>query len=190
MSIRNTAVPIERVEVSAYRIPTDLPEADGTYAWDSTTLVVVEATAGGMRGLGHTYADTATARLIRDTLAASVRGRNAFDLPGAWDAMIHSIRNLGRPGIASMAISGVDVALWDLKAKLLDLPLCKLLGQAREAVPVYGSGGFTSYSIAQLQQQLGGFDVSKLRGNVEQRPSLKRKATIGGTPEIEFAEST
>lgn len=157
VTIRTTAVPIERIDVSAYRIPTDLPEADGTYAWDSTTLVVVEVTAGGARGLGYTYADTATAALIHDTLADIVRGRNAFDVPGAWEAMVHSIRNLGRPGVASMAISGVDVALWDLKAKLLDLPLCKLLGQAREAVPVYGSGGFTSYSIAQLQQQLGGW---------------------------------
>jgi len=148
---------IEGVRASAYEIPTDSDESEGTLSWTSTVLVVVEATAGGMRGLGHTYADTATARLIRDTLAASVRGRNAFDLPGAWDAMVRSIRNLGRPGIASMAISGVDVALWDLKAKLLDLPLCKLIGQAREAVPVYGSGGFTSYSITQLQQQLGGW---------------------------------
>src|SRR6185437_15279301 len=146
MPTRDTATPIEQLTVAAYIIPTDFPEADGTYAWDSTTLVVVEATAGGVRGLGYTYADTATATLIHDSLAASVRGRNAFDVPGAWDAMVHSIRNLGRPGIASMAISGVDVALWDLKAKLLDLPLCKLLGQAREAVPVYGSGGFTSYS--------------------------------------------
>lgn len=155
MPIRNTDISIERITVSAYTVPTDLPEADGSYAWNSTTLVLVEATAGGITGLGYTYADPATATLIHDTLADIVRGRNAFDVPGAWAAMAYSIRNLGRPGIASMAISGVDVALWDLKAKLLDLPLCRLLGQAREAVPVYGSGGFTSYSIAQLQQQLG-----------------------------------
>jgi L-alanine-DL-glutamate epimerase-like enolase superfamily enzyme len=154
-SVRNTNTLIDQVEVSAYTVPTDFPEADGTIAWNATTLVVVEVSAGGVRGLGYTYADTATAVLIRETLAEVVRGRNAFDIPGAWAAMVHSIRNLGRPGIASMAISGVDVALWDLKAKLLDLPLCKLLGQARDAVPVYGSGGFTSYSLEQLQRQLG-----------------------------------
>jgi L-alanine-DL-glutamate epimerase-like enolase superfamily enzyme len=157
VAARDTDVNIERVDVSAYTIPTDLPEADGTISWDSTTLVVVEASADGARGLGYTYADAATATLIRDTLAGVVTGRNAFDVPGAWAAMVHSIRNLGRPGIASMAISGVDVCLWDLKAKLLELPLCKLLGQVHDAVPVYGSGGFTTYSLEQLQRQLGGW---------------------------------
>ena len=157
VSARTTDATIERLTVSAYTIPTDQPEADGTYAWNATTLVLVEATAGKTTGLGYTYADTATATLIHDMLADVVRGRNAFDVPGAWDAMVHSIRNLGRPGVASMAISGVDTALWDLKAKLLDLPLCKLFGQAHDAVPVYGSGGFTTYSIAALQKQFSGW---------------------------------
>ena len=62
---------IERLDVSTYIIPTDFPESDGTLAWDETTLVLVEPTAGGVRGLGYTYADTATARLIKDLLAGS-----------------------------------------------------------------------------------------------------------------------
>ncbi|CCF82966.1 enolase C-terminal domain-like protein [Nitrolancea hollandica] len=150
-------VPIEQVDVSAYTIPTDFPESDGTLAWDSTTMVLVEITAGGKRGVGFTYADTATARLIKDRLAGIVVGQNAMAIPQLWDAMVHSIRNLGRPGISSMAIAGVDTALWDLKARLLDLPLITLLGANRAAIPVYGSGGFTSYSIAQLQEQLAGW---------------------------------
>lgn len=154
---RGDALPIERVDVSAYKIPTDAPEADGTYAWDSTTLVVAEASAGGTRSVGYTYADTATARLIKDTLADVVRGRDAMDVPGCWSAMVRKIRNLGRPGIASMAIAAVDGALWDLKARLLDVSLVALLGAVRDAAPVYGSGGFTSYSIEQLQRQLGGW---------------------------------
>ena len=81
-----------------------------------------------MTGLGYTYADTATATLIHDLLAEVVRGRDAMGVPGAWSAMVAAIRNLGRPGIASMAISAVDAALWDLKARLLDLPLVTLLG--------------------------------------------------------------
>ncbi len=148
---------VERVAVSAYIIPTDLPESDGTLQWDSTTLVLVELTAGGRQGIGYTYADTATARLIHDTLAGIVQGRSALDIPGAWQAMVHAIRNLGRPGIASMAIAAVDVALWDLKAKLLDLTLVALLGAVRQGVAAYGSGGFTSYSLKQLHQQLGGW---------------------------------
>lgn len=157
VATHTTALKVDRIDTSAYVIPTDQPEADGTIAWDSTTLVVVEATSGDVRGLGYTYADEATATLIRDKLAAVVSGREAFDIPDAWAAMVHEIRNLGRPGIASMAISAVDVALWDLKAKLLDLPLCSLLGRARDVVPVYGSGGFTSYSIRTLQRQLRGW---------------------------------
>ncbi len=155
--MRATEAGIERIDVSAYRIPTDAPEADGTYAWDATTLVLVEAYAGGRCGLGFTYADTATATLVKDVLARVVCGRNAMDVPGCWEAMVRSIRNLGRPGIASMAISAVDVALWDLKGRLLDLSLVDLLGAVRDAVPVYGSGGFTSYSIGQLQAQLRGW---------------------------------
>jgi len=106
MAIYDSAVPIDTIEVSAYKIPTDSPEADGTYAWDSTTLVLVEAAAGDRRGLGYTYADTATATLIRDGLAQEVTGRDALDVPGCWEAMVHKIRNLGRPGIVSMAIAG------------------------------------------------------------------------------------
>lgn len=150
-------VPIEAVEVAAYTVPTERPESDGTLAWDSTTLVVVHASGGGTRGLGYTYADTATARLVADRLAAVVRGREAMAVPAAWTAMVQSIRNLGRPGIAQMAIAAVDAALWDLKARLLALPFCALLGRARDRVPIYGSGGFTSYSEGELAEQLGGW---------------------------------
>lgn len=149
--------PIERLEVAAYTIPTDRPESDGTLAWSKTTLVVVHASAGGARGLGYTYADVATARLVDDKLVEVVRGRDAMDVPGAWAAMVRSIRNLGRPGIAQMAIAAVDGALWDLKARLLGLPLATLLGRARDRVPIYGSGGFTSYTEAELAEQLGGW---------------------------------
>jgi L-alanine-DL-glutamate epimerase-like enolase superfamily enzyme len=150
-------VPIEAVEVSAYEIPTDAPESDGTLAWAKTTLVVVEAAAGGVRGLGYTYADTATAKLVESRLAALVCGKDALDIPRAFEAMVRSIRNLGRPGIASMAISAVDAALWDLKARLLELPLARLLGAVRDAVPVYGSGGFASYSLERIEEQLAGW---------------------------------
>src|SRR3954468_9001183 len=115
-------VPIESVEVSASRTPAAAPESDGTFAWESTTLVLVEATAGGRTGLGYSYADAATAVLIRESLAEVVRGRDAMGVPGAWSAMVESARNLGRPGVASMAISAVDSALWDLKGRLLGLP--------------------------------------------------------------------
>lgn len=148
-------VPIERVDVSAYTVPTDFPESDGTLKWDSTTMVIVEATAGGKRSLGYTYADVATAKLIQELLVNIMVGRDAMSVPDIWFAMVHAIRNLGRAGIASMAIAAVDSSLWDLKARLLEVPLVTLLGARRESAIVYGSGGFTSYSRQQLQRQLG-----------------------------------
>lgn len=147
--------PIDSLAVSAFTVPTKTPESDGTLEWTSTTLVLVEVSAANTRGIGYTYADVATARLIADRLRDVVVGRDAMDIPAAWSAMRRSIRNLGRPGICSMAIAAVDTALWDLKARLLDLPLAALFGQVRESIPVYGSGGFTSYSISELQQQFG-----------------------------------
>lgn len=151
------AAPIETIEVSAYEIPTDAPESDGTLAWDSTTLVLVEVSAGGQSGLGYTYGHQAIATLIRDKLASVIVGREALDIGKCWLALVESIRNLGRPGICSMAIAALDIALWDLKARLLEQPLVALLGAWHSSVPVYGSGGFTSYSETQLCNQLIGW---------------------------------
>ncbi len=150
-------VSLEGLTVSTYTVPTDLPESDGTLEWDSTTMVLVHATAAGKTGLGYTYADSATASLIHHRLAKLLIGMDAMTPPSAYLSMWRGIRNLGRPGICSMAISAVDCALWDLKAKLLDLPLVTLLGQVRVGVPIYGSGGFTSYSDHQLAAQLSGW---------------------------------
>ena len=152
--LRRGGIPIDEMAVSAYLIPTDGPESDGTLEWHHTTLVLVEASAGGEQGLGYGYADLGTAHLIKEMLIDVVKGHDAMAVPDCWIAMVQAIRNMGRPGIASMAISVVDAALWDLKARLLNLPLVTLLGAVRDAVPVYGSGGFTSYSIDRLQTQL------------------------------------
>jgi L-alanine-DL-glutamate epimerase-like enolase superfamily enzyme len=149
--------PVEHLEVLAYEVPTDAPEADGTLSWNETTIVVVTAHGGGETGLGYTYADTSTATLAQSKLAEVVSGLDAMAPQAAWRKMVGAIRNLGRPGVCSMAVAAVDTALWDLKARLLGLPLCRLLGMVRESAPVYGSGGFTSYSTVRLQEQLAGW---------------------------------
>src|SRR3954469_1684077 len=115
--------PVQRLSVAAYSVPTDAPEADGTLAWGATTIVVVHVEGGGERGIGYTYADVATARLVDEHLAEGVCGADALSPPRSWWAMARALRNLGRPGVAALALSAVDVALWDLKAKLLSLPL-------------------------------------------------------------------
>jgi L-alanine-DL-glutamate epimerase-like enolase superfamily enzyme len=150
-------IPVLSIRVSSYSIPTDFPESDGTLEWNTTTLVLVEAKAGDKTGLGYTYADLATAAVIGETLRDVVVGGDAMSPNAAYISMWRRVRNLGRPGICSMAISAVDCALWDLKARLLDVPLVTLLGQMREGAQVYGSGGFTSYSDRQLADQLGGW---------------------------------
>jgi len=158
-----SAVPVDRVHVSVYTVPTDGPEADGTIAWDRTTMVLVEVEGGGERGLGWSYAGPGAAEVCDDLLRGVVAGRDVMDVPGTWEAMRHAVRNRGRPGVVSMAMSAVDVALWDLKAKVLDLPLASLLGRVRDAIPAYGSGGFTSYSADRLWAQLGGWADAGLR---------------------------
>ncbi|ETB24457.1 mandelate racemase, partial [Mycobacterium avium 09-5983] len=145
---------IDEVTARVYQIPTDAPEADGTLSWSSTTLVLAEVAAGGRRGIGYTYADGACAALITGALAGSVTGHSALDVPARWQAMVRAMRNNGRPGLVSCAISAVDTALWDLKGKLLGLPVCRLLGMAHDSVPIYGSGGFTSYDDNATRAQL------------------------------------
>lgn len=148
-------LPITKVQASAYKIPTDEPESDGTLAWDSTTLIVAEIEAGGVRGLGYTYAHAAAAALIMSELATALKGKDAWATGDCWLSMVRSIRNQERPGLASMAIAAVDCALWDLKARALGLPLVQLLDAARPTIETYGSGGFTSYSDVRLCDQLG-----------------------------------
>jgi L-alanine-DL-glutamate epimerase-like enolase superfamily enzyme len=153
-SLARRESPIDSLAAHAYRIPTDKPEADGTLAWNATTLVVVETEAAGTRGLGYTYSDASIVGLIVGPLFEAVKRVDVVDPPAAWRAMNVAIRNLGRAGLCATAISAVDTALWDLKARLMDQPLAILFGRSRESVPIYGSGGFTSYSESELCAQL------------------------------------
>jgi L-alanine-DL-glutamate epimerase-like enolase superfamily enzyme len=154
--------PVESVVVSAYEIPTDEPESDGTLEWDSTTIVVVEIAGGGQTGLGYTYGPKAVATLVDEKLTPLLTGSDPVVFTGsdpvkAWDAMGRTLRNAGRPGIGSMAMAAVDIALWDLRARLEARSLVDVLDAAHDSVPIYGSGGFTSYSDDRLAAQLGGW---------------------------------
>ena len=143
--------------VSIYTIPTDSPEADGTFSWASTSMVLVQLESGSVRALGYSYADHATAVLAQKLLTQYVIGSDALCYPATLQKLLAAIRNVGETGVAMMAVSAIDNALWDLRARLLGLPLVSLLGQLRTSLPVYGSGGFTSYSDKQLSKQLGGW---------------------------------
>jgi L-alanine-DL-glutamate epimerase-like enolase superfamily enzyme len=148
---------IVEVRVRTYTVPTGRPEQDGTLDWNATTLVLAEIEGGGVIGQGFVYGDRAAAGIMRDTLAPLIRGRNALDIPGCWQAMATALRNLGRPGVGTTALSVLDVALWDLKSRMLGLSLSRLLGTVRDGVPAYGSGGFTTYTDDDLARQLEGW---------------------------------
>jgi L-alanine-DL-glutamate epimerase-like enolase superfamily enzyme len=188
-----TRTSIEKLTASAYEIPTDEPESDGTFEWDSTTIVVAEARAGGEVGLGYTYTHAAAARLIEDTLAEAVEGRDALEVRSAWHAMSSALRNIGRPGLGFMAISAVDLALWDLKARLLEQPLVSVLDAVHDEVPIYGSGGFCSYSDRKLREQLGGWaeqGIPRVKMKVGREPERDRdrvgaaRAAVGDDVEL------
>ncbi|HET7266717.1 MAG TPA: enolase C-terminal domain-like protein [Oleiagrimonas sp.] len=155
--MRTSLPPIGRVEAKAWTIPTDAPEADGTIAWDSTTIVTAQVYAGDAIGIGYTYGHRAIAALIKGPLCGCLMDRDPDDIPGAWEHMNRALRNIGRPGVGLMAIAALDHALWDLKARLHDVSVVDLMGAARASVPVYGSGGFTTYDVERLQKQLGGW---------------------------------
>ena len=177
---------VEAIEVAVYTIPTDAPEADGTLTWEATTMVLVEVRSGEICGTGWTYGPPACAHVVTGQLADVVVGGDALDVTAAFDGMVTAVRNAGRPGAVGYAISAVDTALWDLKARLLGLPLHRLLGAVREAVPVYGSGGFTSYDEARLREQLTGW----VSGQRIPRVKIKIGESWGTNPARDLARMT
>ena len=189
-------IPIYRIEALAYEIPTDGPagrEADGTLEWTSTTLVVTVVHADGIAGLGYTYGPAACAALIEEKLADVVLSCDPFAVRACWRSMMAAIRNAGRPGIGAMAVSALDVALWDLKARVLGAPLVDVLDRERDAVPVYGSGGFCNYSLDRLAGQLAAWvdeGIPRVKLKIGRRPEDDAarldavRAAIGPEPEL------
>jgi L-alanine-DL-glutamate epimerase-like enolase superfamily enzyme len=169
--------------VRFYTIPTDAPEADGTCSWDSTSMVLVQLECGTVRALGYTYADAGTAAVANKFLQEIVLDSDPLCHAATLQKMLRQIRNMGETGMAMMAVSAIDNALWDLRARLLDVPLVSLLGQVRTGIPVYGSGGFTTYTDQQLSEQLGswaaqGFSFVKMKigTHPDQDPARVRTA--------------
>ncbi|HEY8456490.1 MAG TPA: enolase C-terminal domain-like protein [Actinopolymorphaceae bacterium] len=191
---------IEHVAVHAFEIPTDGPggtEQDGTMEWTSTTMVLVEVHARGEIGIGYTYGDVSTARFIESMLVPVILGADPMTPPILHSRMSAAVRNAGRTGVGAMALSAADVAVWDLKAKQLGLPLARVLPAYHDDVPIYGSGGFTNYSLTRLVDQLAGWfgqGIPRVKMKISRHPTEdpERLATVrrelGDAPEI-FVDS-
>ncbi len=157
MKIERSEISVQEVDISTYTIPTDAPEGDGTLQWDTTTLIVCRIHAAGKIGFGYSYGNRATGSIADHLATQCLLHRSALDIPALHTSMVEQVRNDGSRGICSMAISALDTALWDLKAKLVGASLLDLLGAAQNSVAAYGSGGFTTYSTQQLTAQLSGW---------------------------------
>ncbi|MGW4247087.1 enolase C-terminal domain-like protein [Nocardia sp. NPDC004722] len=170
---------IDGVTVEVYRFPTPQPEADGTLTWDATTAVVVTVSAGDQHGLGWTYGSPAAATVVERHLGPVLLGCGPEDITDAWARMHKACRNIGTSGVAAHAISAVDIALWDLKARVLGVTLPTLFGKVREATAVYGSGGFVNLTDDQLAEQVldwqsEGCTAVKIKIGIDQRRDLER----------------
>jgi L-alanine-DL-glutamate epimerase-like enolase superfamily enzyme len=175
---------VASVTVEAYEIPTDQPEGDGTLTWDSTVMIVVRVTGAGHEGIGWTYAGRAVKTVVDEKLAAVVIGGDVVSVPAQHEHMVRACRNLGRPGLAACAISAVDIALWDLKARCLGVALSDLWGRARVDVPIYGSGGFTTYDDATTAAQLESWVTAGIP-----RVKIKIGESWGTRPERDLARA-
>lgn len=192
---RRTEVRIDGVRARAYKFPTATqPESDGTLEWDSTTMVLAEISGGGETGIGYTYADAGAATLIEGMLGGELAGSDALQTSACSARLWRAIRNNGREGITAMAVSALDVALWDLKGKLLEAPVCVLLGAARSEVPLYGSGGFTSYDLRTLTNHMlhwvDSCGIPRVKMKVGRQPQYDGervaavRRSIGATPKL------
>jgi L-alanine-DL-glutamate epimerase-like enolase superfamily enzyme len=175
-----------KVSARAYTVPTEAPESDGTLEWDSTTIVVVEVEGGGERGLGYTYSHAAAAHVVDSVLAPCLEGADPMAPPESWALMRRAVRNIGGQGIGAMAIAAVDIALWDLRAKLLGVSLADSLGRRREEIAAYGSGGFTSLEGEDLARHLRsfvdqGFGAVKMKVGRDPDADRERLATARET---------
>ncbi|MFN8542440.1 MAG: mandelate racemase/muconate lactonizing enzyme family protein [Thermomicrobiales bacterium] len=150
---------ITGITTTALHIPEIATAQDATMFRPASgqTIVFVEiATDTGLVGLGMSEA-LGVRQVIATTLTPLLLGRDPLEHERLWEEMFWAVRSYGRKGLALCALSALDIALWDLKGKFFDAPLYKLLGPYTDTVPVYGSGGWTHLSEADLIREQAAF---------------------------------
>ena len=157
--------------------------ADATRKVETVGFVVVRITTDqGLEGFGVTYHEVggeATKLLIERNFTPRLIGRDPLEHEVIYADFVGYLRGIGRKGLMFCALSAIDIALWDLKGKIVDLPLYRLLGGNRSEVPVYASGGWTSYSDEELVEEITGmvgqgYSMVKFKVGVEGGHNLRR----------------
>lgn len=179
------------VQVEAF--PTSFPVRQGVTlgigrAVKRDCVIVKVTTENGLVGWGeahHGRCPGAIGQLINTTLRQLVIGMDAYDVVGIW-ARIYS-RQLASHGMgtaAALAMSGLDIALWDIRGKAVGWPLYKLLGGASKAIPAYAGGislGFQSPHELVAEAQLlveQGYRILKLRFGDTVGRDIERLAAV------------
>lgn len=192
---------IQRVTATLVASPVVYGFKDATRSVETVGMCVVEVTTNqGLTGIGVTYHEVggeSIKSLIDCYYAPKIIGRSPFETEVIWEELFHYARGVGRKGLSFCALSAVDIALWDLKGKILNMPLYKLLGGKKKSVPIYASGGWTSYTDDELVDEAlemvsRGYKAIKLKVgvdggrnvNADIRRCKKVREAIG--PDIEF----
>ena len=170
-------------DVSIYYVSTEdcAGVGDSTLRYDKASMAIIELkTDAGLSGYGITIKDD-IADLVKNRLKPILIGRDPLDIEDLWQEMFLQMRGAGRKGLCLVALSAVDIALWDLKGKILNLPLYKIFGGSKKFIPTYSSGGWTSYTMEELLNEMKsfvdlGYTTIKMKVGVEFGKNIKEDA--------------
>ncbi len=152
---------IQEVRTEWLRLPLERPIADAAHVLQHVDLILVEILAGDQHGfsymLSFDYGPELLKGIIDLELKRHVVGLSAEDIGSVYQKNLSATEYIGNEGVAMWGIAAIDVALWDLLARRAGLPAAVLFGTCSRSVPVYGSGGWLSYSDSQLADEVSSY---------------------------------
>ncbi len=150
---------ITDVQAILISIPLKKPTSTSSKTMTAREYVVTRVrTDEGITGSAYTMGGSVVVAAVNDTLKPLVMGSDPFDTERLWDKMFRTTLSLGRKGAVIRGLSTIDIALWDIKGRALNMPLYKLLGAYTDRVPIYSSGGYyrQGESFQQMADEMAG----------------------------------